>query len=46
VAFYTGLRRGELRALRFRDVDFNGHVIRVERSWDDDPKVGEIDGQV
>jgi len=33
-AFYAGLRRGELRALRWIDVDLAGGVIRVERSWD------------
>ncbi len=41
-ALYAGLRRGELRALRWNDVDFDAGVIRVERGWDDDPKVGEI----
>jgi integrase len=29
------LRRGELRGLRWRDVDLAENVIRVERSWDD-----------
>jgi integrase len=33
-AFYAGLRRGELRALRMSDVDFDAGTIRVERSWD------------
>jgi len=33
-ALYAGLRRGELQALRFEDVDLEGGVIRVERSWD------------
>jgi integrase len=33
-AFYAGLRRGELRALRWIDVDLAGGVIRVERSWE------------
>lgn len=42
-AFYAGLRRGELRALRASDVDLAANVIAVERSWDDvegaiDPK--------
>ena len=40
---YAGLRRGELRALRWDAVDFEAGVIRVERGWDDvegeqDPK--------
>jgi integrase len=34
-ALYGGLRRGELRALRWTDVDLAGGVIRVERGWDD-----------
>lgn len=33
-AFYAGLRRGELQALRWRDVDLGRGLIRVERSWD------------
>jgi len=33
-AFYAGLRLGELRALRFEDVDLASGVLRVERSWD------------
>lgn len=33
-AFYTGLRRGELQALRWRDVELGRGLIRVERSWD------------
>jgi integrase len=40
-ALYAGLRRGELRALRWQDVDFDAGLIRVERSWDD--KVGVIE---
>jgi integrase len=31
---YAGLRRGELMALRFEDVDFDKGLIRVERSYD------------
>ena len=33
-ALYGGLRRGELMALRWGDVDLAAGVIRVERSWD------------
>ncbi len=33
-ALYAGLRRGELLALRWEDVDLAAGVIRVERSWD------------
>jgi integrase len=42
-AFYAGLRRGELRALRCRNVDIKQGMIAVEAGWDDvdgpiDPK--------
>jgi len=40
-ALYAGLRRGELRGLRWRDVDFERNLIRVERAWDD--RAGEIE---
>ena len=40
-ALYAGLRRGELQALRWFDLDLEGGVIRVERSWD--TKVGPIE---
>jgi integrase len=33
-AFYAGLRRGELRALRDQAVDFDGGEIRVMAGWD------------
>ena len=33
-AFYAGLRRGELQALRCSDVDLGASVIHVERQWD------------
>ena len=33
-AMYAGLRSGELRALRWEDVDLASGLIRVERSWD------------
>jgi integrase len=39
-AFYAGLRRGELRALRVRNVDVITGVVAVEHSWDD--KEGEV----
>jgi integrase len=41
MALFCGLRRGELRGLRWSDVDFDAGVIRVERSWD--PVAGPID---
>jgi integrase len=40
-AMYAGLRRGELMALRWDDLDLAGGVIRVERSWD--VKAGPIE---
>ena len=33
-AFHAGLRRGELQALRWSDLDLGASLIRVERSWD------------
>ena len=33
-AFYAGLRRGELQALRWSDLDTARGVIQVRRSWD------------
>jgi integrase len=33
-AMYAGLRRGELMALRWEDVDLTKNLIAVERSWD------------
>lgn len=34
IAYYSGLRRGELQALRWDDVDLVGGLLRVNRSWD------------
>lgn len=34
-AFYAGLRRGELLALRWEDVNLVSRRIRVERAWDE-----------
>jgi len=34
-AFYTGMRRGELRELRWSDVDLEANVINIERGLDD-----------
>jgi len=33
-ALYAGLRLGELRALRWEDVDLERNLLRVERAWD------------
>lgn len=32
--FYAGLRRGEIAALRWEDIDFDSGLIRVNRSYD------------
>ena len=42
-AMYAGLRHGELRALRWSEVDFDAGVIRVRRAWDADRTIGAID---
>ena len=39
-AFRTGMRMGEVLALEWRDIDFNGNFIRVERSF----KRGNVGG--
>ena len=41
LAFFAGLRRGELRALQCRDLDFECELIKVRSSWD--PVEGEIE---
>jgi integrase len=40
-AAFAGLRRGELRGLKWDDVDLAAGLIHVRRSWDD--KVGAIE---
>jgi integrase len=40
-ALFAGLRRGEIKGLRSRDVDFDRGLLCVEQSWDD--KVGPIE---
>ena len=40
-ALFAGLRRGEIRGLRAKDVDFEAGLVRVEQSWDD--KAGPIE---
>jgi integrase len=35
LAFFAGLRRGELLALQIEDIDVGGEVINVRRSWDE-----------
>jgi integrase len=40
-AFYAGLRRGELRALLWDDVDLASGLIRVERSMSGKREIGE-----
>jgi len=46
VAAFTGLRMGELRALRWRDVDFGKRLVHVKRNvtrnLEDDPKSGKV----
>jgi integrase len=45
-AAFTGLRRGELLALRWRDIDFTGSLIRVRASYSASqlttPKSGKV----
>lgn len=40
LALATGMRRGELLALRWRDVDLDGAVLRVEQSLEETTKAG------
>jgi integrase len=35
LALFAGVRRGELRALRVDDIDFEAGLVRVRRGWDD-----------
>jgi integrase len=38
-AFYAGLRRGELQALRYCDIDLGGSLVHIERGWDQEEGV-------
>ena len=38
-ALHAGLRRGELMALRWENVDLAGGVIRIERAYDDKSRI-------
>lgn len=40
-AFYAGLRRGEMQALKWSDVDLDLGFIKVQRSWD--PVAGYVE---
>jgi len=42
-ALYAGLRRGELRALQWAEIDLEAREIHVRRGWDDEE--GEITGK-
>ena len=39
LALYAGLRRGEIMALRWSDLDLTDGVLRVERAWDPKSRV-------
>lgn len=32
ISFYTGARRGEVLALRWKDIDFKNHIIHIEQN--------------
>jgi len=45
LGFSCGLRRGEIRALRWRHVDLSGHILTISENFTDDdgmkePKAG------
>ena len=40
MAFYAGLRRGELQALRCVDVDLDSNLIHVRKGWD------QVEGEI
>ncbi len=35
LALYTGMRKGEIQALTWNDIDFLHHTITINKSWDD-----------
>jgi len=40
VAATTGMRRGEILALRWKDIDFNERVYHVRQAWKNDHEIG------
>jgi integrase len=46
VAAYAGLRLGELRALRWRDVDFGGHALTISRAISEGVECSTKSGRV
>jgi integrase len=40
LAATTGMRRGEILALRWRHIDFENHIIQVEEAWKSKDEVG------
>ena len=40
VAATTGMRRGEILALRWKDIDFDNKVYHVRRAWKNDHEIG------
>ena len=45
IAVTTGMRQGELLALKWRDVDLDGYKIRVQRNVRRLPKVGMVEDE-
>ena len=43
IAFYTGMRKGEINALKWSDVDFTNNLINVRRSIAQKTKGGDVE---